>query len=357
MGCAISRQVSKNNMPAANTDATPFQLPLVDFTSFSSSNDATQEQRTITAQEIDEANRTHGFVCLRNSGISKSKLQAAFDASQELFSQSATQKEKLKPIDPLSNTGYVGYGGEALNRSRRTDLKEAFNVRGNSATNGEFVGTPPSFQRIATELWDELQRLGNIYAICCALALGLDEQYFSKTLKDMDLCTLRMLHYPPCANESVTDELDSKCAIRVGEHTDFGIFTFLFINDIADDSSLGLQIKHPGGDGTGSNWKNVVFDQESLDLIATDDTVALLVNTGALMARWTNDVWTATAHRVIVSPQAAASHRYSIAMFLDPDKDTICSVNDSFVPEGEEPKYEDIKSIDYLLMKLKEARG
>ena len=63
------------------------------------------------------------------------------------------------------------------------------------------------------------------------------------------------------------NELDSKCAIRVWEHTDFGIFTFLFINDVADDSSLGLQIKHPGGDGADSNWKSVVFDQEALDLM------------------------------------------------------------------------------------------
>ena len=161
-------------------------------------------QNRVRAQsQINQRNRTHGFVCLRNSGISKSKLQAAFDASQKLFSQSTTQKEKLKPIDPLSNTGYIGYGGEALNRSRKTDLKEAFNVRGNSASNGAFIGTPPSFQSIATELWDELQRLGNKYAICCALALGLDEQYFSKTLKDMDLSTLRMLHYPPYANERI----------------------------------------------------------------------------------------------------------------------------------------------------------
>ena len=106
----------------------------------------------------------------------------------------------------------------------------------------------------------------NKYARCCALALRLDGQYFSKTLEDMDLCTLRLLHYPPCANlsdhkkteqdlSSNSNQVpDSKCAIQVGEHADFGIFTFFFIQDIADDSSLGLQIKHPSSDGTASNW-------------------------------------------------------------------------------------------------------
>ena len=60
-------------------------------------------------------------------------------------------------------------------------------------------------------------------------------------------------------------------------------FCSLTTLQIADDSSLGLQIKHPGGDGADSNWKSVVFDQEALDLIATDTTVALLVNTGGPM--------------------------------------------------------------------------
>ena len=208
--------------------------------------------------------------------------------------------------------------------------------------------------------------LHNLYAKCSSMALGLEEEYFSKTLKDLDLCTLRLLHYPPCSEHHMTptstsrkgDEESNRCAIRVGEHTDFGIFTFLLVYNFEDESSLGLQIKQPGsGSGSSGEWKTISFDRETIDLIHKDETVALLVNTGALLARWTNDVWTATAHRVIVTPEAYSSHRYSIAMFLDPDKDTICSVHDSFVPEGEDPKYEDIKSIDYLLMKLREAQG
>ena len=358
MGCAISKQILQSKKMHTNADiTTPFVLPLVDFAPFTS-HDASKQQ--LVAQQIHDANCTHGFVCLRNSGISKSKISTAFASSRDLFAQSPAQKESLKPIDPMSNTGYVGYGVEALNSSRRTDLKEAFNVRKTSPANGDFAGTPLSFQDGTMELWKDLERLGHVYAKCCALALGLDLEYFSKTLTDMDLCTLRLLHYPPCAEANVMEEneqIDSECAIRVGEHTDFGLFTFLFIRDIDDDASLGLQIKHPSVDGTESEWQNVVFDKEALDLIASDETAALLVNTGALLARWTNDIWTATAHRVIVSPKAASSHRYSIAMFLDPDSETVCRVHESFVREGAEPKYEAIKSIDYLLMKLREARS
>jgi isopenicillin N synthase-like dioxygenase len=263
-------------------------------------------------------------------------------------------KDQLKKIDPLTNTGYVGLGEEALNRKRRTDLKEAFNFRSTSVQNGDLMGTPELFQSITTELWDDLKHLGSKFADCCALALGLERDYFSKTLDIMDLCTLRMLHYPPCDPDIANSGLGSACAIRLGEHTDFGIFTFLFVHDFHDESSLGLQMKNPGEK---TSWNDVVFDEDSLSLIDKDETCALIVNTGALMARWTNNIWTATAHRVIVAPKAFSYHRYSIAMFFDPDKEVVCSVHPNFVTEGEKPKYPDIKSIDFLLMKLREAQG
>ncbi len=350
-----------------------FRLPLVDFSSFSStmagatggtSSDITTAQLR-TAKAINKINRQHGFVCLRNSGIPHAAVQNAFKASQQLFNLDDSAKASLKQIDPKTNTGYVGYGGEKLNRNRRTDLKEAFNVRQYSVENGDLDGTPPLFEDSTQDLWKHLKELGSQYATCCAIALDLeDRSYFSGTMDSMDLCTLRLLHYPPCDAGDVKDNLDSSSAIRVGEHTDFGIFTFLFVNNYQDESSLGLQVKAIEGSDMNNlvhdnndDWNDVVFDEESLKQMKGDDTCAVIVNTGALMARWTNDIWRATAHRVIVSPKAFSSHRYSIAMFFDPDPEVVCSVHPKFVKEGEEPKYPPIKSLDYLLMKLKEAQG
>lgn len=340
-----------------------FKLPLVDFTSFSSS--LSHTEKLYTAQAIHGANRQHGFVCLRNSGIPKQSIEKAFGASKTLFDLDSSQKQSLKQIDPRSNTGYVGYGREALNKRRATDLKEAFNVRNTSFMDSvDLGGTPEEFQVATQDLWTLLKKLSDEYAECCAMALDLEEDYFSNTLTDMDLCTLRLLHYPPCDESDQTPQTgkeSNECAIRVGEHTDFGIFTFLFVHDYHDESSLGLQVKAVEGgeiDHSDNNvWNDIQFDQESLEIIDQDDTAALIVNTGALMARWTNDVWRATAHRVIVSPKSFSSHRYSIAMFVDPDKETVCSVHPKFVNDGEEPKYPPIKSIDYLLMKLREAQG
>lgn len=116
----------------------------------------------------------------------------------------------------------------------------------------------------------------------------------------------------------------------------------------------GLQIKSvPGGEvggdagGEGEGWKDVVLPPVGRD------TPVLIVNTGALMARWTNDEWNATAHRVVVKDkEAAARSRYSIACFIDPDSNSLVEVHPNFASDGRVIKYEPIKSSDYLAQKL-----
>lgn len=384
--------------PKTASDAT-MELPIVDFSPFVNEpmvvgGRPTPAQQRV-ADAIDQACRVHGFVCLRNTGIPRDMVEEAFGASQSLFRKSDAEKALLKSLDPTTNTGYNGFQSEALNPRRKADLKEVFNIRNPSSshhhgrdddgddttlrqTTPQFVGTSPAFQQTTLAFWDHVMQLSHRFSQCCALALGLDLDYFTKTMVHKDLCTLRLLHYPPLPLESskLSSQDDGattpEAAIRVGEHTDFGAYTFLFVRNWHDESSHGLQVKSiEGGDlASGSlverddddtvfttGWRDVILDPAVLRDMADNDTSApLLVNTGALMARWTNDVWRATAHRVVVKPEARDSHRYSMAVFLDPDKTTICEVDPKFVPEGATAKYPPISSLDYLLMKLREVQ-
>lgn len=355
---------------ANNSSDATFELPVVDFSSFRSvSKDATEEKKQVAAA-VDDACRKHGFLCLRNTGISRQTLENAFQASKALFESDPEAKSKLKQLDPTSNIGYMGFAGEALNRQRGADLKETFNVRNPFMEDYPgFEGTSSEFQESAVKAWKEITTLSERFAECCAMALGLEHDYFSRTMKELDLCTLRLLHYPPCPDVEF-EESDAGCAIRTGEHTDFGAFTFLFVKDFHDKASHGLQVKAVEGGDLGSGalskhedemftagWKDVVFGEDFLAMTDQDESCSMLVNTGALMARWTNDVWRATAHRVIVTPESKDFHRYSIAAFFDPDRGTICSVHPKFVPEGKVAKYSPISSIDYLMMKLREVQG
>ena len=99
----------------------------------------------------------------------------------------------------------------------------------------------------------------------------------------------------------------------------------------------------------------------------TGGTFGAIINTGAMMARMTNDYWKATPHRVIVPTEEYASKdRYSIAFFVDPDGDELIQVEGKYKDyqhassdETNEhvagPVYhEPISSRNFVLMKLKE---
>lgn len=336
-------------------------IPTVDLSSFSvdegvmAGDEPTPSQAEAAAQ-INDACRRHGFVHVLNFGLSPATEASAFAAAAALFAQPEQHKlDMLARITPKTNTGYSPFAFECLNRARPPDLKEAFNVRDPDVHNNDFAGCPDGFEVAALALWAELAQAARRYAVACALALGLERDYFARSLSRLDLCTLRFLHYPPCDMPSEAAVDGTSAPIRVGEHTDFGAYTFLLLGEGAQ----GLQIKPVvGGEVGGSAGGEVGGWIDAVLPARPPGTVAAVVNTGALMARWTNDHWRATAHRVIVpTAEVAAAHRYSIACFIDPDAEAPVAVDERFVRPGEAPRYGPTTGLEFLLMKLREAQG
>ena len=113
-------------------------------------------------------------------------------------------------------------------------------------------------------------------------------------------------------------------------------------------------------------------DQKEHDDEEEEEPFGAIINTGAMMARMTNDYWKATPHRVIVpSAELASKHRYSIAFFVDPDSHELIEVDEKYADwnnnyaaadndDNDEKKttsslsYEPITSKDFILKKLKE---
>ena len=312
---------------------TPAVLPVLDLAPFAGGDD--DAQRTV-ARALDAACRDHGFVALRNVGVDRALLAAAWNASEALFAMKSEDKARLEPWAAATNRGYSPPGRERLNARRKTrEPKEAFNVKG---AGNQYDAAPSTFGAVADELWRVLVvEAAKRYAVAAALALDLPRDFFSKTLQQLDLCTLRFLHYP--ALPPSPEEL-----LRAGEHTDFGFTTFLFIKG----GAAGLQMKSVDGgevraDEAGG-WRDVVVPE-------TDDVVAV-VNTGALLARWTNDRWRATAHRVVAG-SAGEPPRYAIAAFIDPDADAEVAAHPSFGAS----RYPPTTGLAFLRMKLDEANA
>lgn len=310
--------------------------------------DTPTPMQTECAKVIDAACREHGFLHATGFGLSKELSSKLFFASKDLFDLDDTRKkESLFPWHGSHNAGYIPMCTESHNPSRPPDMKEAFNVQ--CAGKNDFRGAPTDFESATLELMSVFKNATTRYAIACALALGLPIDNFEMTLRQFDLCTIKLLHYPPCRLEDTGIGTDKP--IRIGEHIDFGAFTFLLLGE---NGAEGLQIKpvamgqiggEAGGEHEGWAGVNVPSDGDGA-----------IINTGALMARWTNDEWRATAHRVIVqSAKAASRDRYSVACFVDPDSTAIISVHDKFVTPDKPRLYEPISGKAFLQMKLNEV--
>ena len=161
-----------------------------------------------------------------------------------------------------------------------------------------------------------------------ALALKLPEDHFAQFI-DAPVSALRALNYPEQRTAPKSGQL------RAGAHTDYGSLTIL----LPQANSKGLEIQMPDG-----RWTPVPRAPG-----------AFVINIGDLMARWTNDRWVSTLHRVAnPSPEdGGLSRRQSLAFFHQPNWSAEIACLDACLGPGEKPKYAPVLSGPYLMSKFK----
>lgn len=254
-----------------------------------------------------------------------------------------------------SNRGYVRLGREKVSQGTTKeevaadragggeDLKESFEI---GREGDEYENLWPDrvkaegvdFAVTMKEFFLYCQKLHRIVMRGIALGMGLEETFFDDYVRKGD-STLRLLHYPPVAKDAFKAGRE-----RAGAHTDYGSVTFLF-----QDSAGGLQVERPGG-------KGVFVDVKPME-------GAIVLNSGDLLARWSNDIIRSTLHRVVEPPRKEGGHdvredgfypaRYSVAYFCHPDFDRwIEALPGTFGGEKGAKKYEGVNSLDYLVNRL-----
>ncbi|WP_284416538.1 2OG-Fe(II) oxygenase family protein [Streptomyces albus] len=85
----------------------------------------------------------------------------------------------------------------------------------------------------------------------------------------------------------------------------------------------------------------------------------LLVNLGDALARWTNDRWRSTLHRVLppADSEGRLLRRRSAAYFHDGNHDAVISPLPGCVPAGSEPLYPPLTVGDHIAAKLSGSRA
>jgi isopenicillin N synthase-like dioxygenase len=134
---------------------------------------------------------------------------------------------------------------------------------------------------------------------------------------------LRFLHYP-----AVPPAPDGGRTVATLPHTDYGALTLL-----ATDGVPGLEVKPTGG-----GWTPVEAPAGSL-----------VVNLGDMLARWTNDVYRSTVHRVVAPP---SGDRLSIPFFVNPDPATIVECIPACVTPARPCAYRPIAAGEFLTMRI-----
>jgi isopenicillin N synthase-like dioxygenase len=190
----------------------------------------------------------------------------------------------------------------------------------------------PGFQDAVLAYFREAARVARTLTTVFADALGLPAGFFDRfTGHSIDV--LRMNNYAlPPGQIDLDGDLTG-----MGEHTDYGIVTVLWADRVA-----GLQVL--GGDHA---WHDVM-----------PDPGALLVNLGDLTARWTNERWLSTLHRVkppVVDGRI--ERRRSAAFFHDGDLDALIETIPTCLAPGEAPTYPPITVGEHLTAKLAGSRA
>ncbi|MCD0453450.1 isopenicillin N synthase family oxygenase [Actinocorallia sp. API 0066] len=321
----------------------PFTVPVVDISPYVLEGSA--EAKAEVSRRMDAACSSVGFVQILGHGVPRPVLDGLTEAIDAFFTLPLETKKTYRVVG--ANRGYSPPKSEALSLSlgvestaRMKDFFEAFNI---GAEARSFPGLDLSEDDYGINVWPDVAafqpKVEAYYAEAARVARTLTTVFADAlgrpglfdTLTDHSVDVLRMNNYAlPEGGVTLDGDL-----IGMGEHTDFGLVTVLWADQVA-----GLQVL--GGDGV---WHDV----EPAD-------GALLVNLGDLTARLTNDRWTSTLHRVkppIVD--GAIKRRRSAAFFHDGNIDAVISTLPSHI-DADGLAYEPIMVRDHIKAKLAGSR-
>ena len=149
-----------------------------------------------------------------------------------------------------------------------------------------------------------------------------------------------MLNYPALSEPAQPGQL------RAGAHTDYGTVTALLTSDAPGGLPGGLEV--------------LVDDRWTAAPVVADSFV---INLGDAMARWTNDRWRSTLHRVVTPStnpaaidMAAMSRRQSIAFFHNANWDAVIECIPSCLAAGDTPRYTPVTAGDHLMSKFRSTQ-
>ncbi|MEN3308476.1 MAG: hypothetical protein V7603_4678 [Micromonosporaceae bacterium] len=292
------------------------------------------------ADEISQACTEVGFFVVRDHGIRREIFDDAYDASLQFFRRPAEQKREhaMRTSTARGDNDYSPYGYSALlsenafaytgKQGMPSDYVEKFSAGRLILDDAEDLPFPADAR--GAELRSALKRYfaacemaANAIAELLTVALELPRDFFA-TRTDRSNDSLRSHYYPGQDEDFVNDQ-------GMGEHSDGTLITLL------TQDGPGLQLRDLSG-----NWLDIAVDRRDW----------FIVNIGDLMARWSNDEYVSTPHRV----RLAHEPRQSIVFFKLANDDALIECFPKFTRERP-ARYEPIRYETFSLEKMNALFG
>ena len=286
-----------------------------------------------------------GFFTIIGHGIDPEVIDAAWSSARAFFDAPVPERARVAMVEAGDPYGWSPLGGETLSRSigvaAVSDLKQSYAIGPVDPPTHEITDPDERFAW-SENLWPEypaglrpaweayyraMAALAARLLSMMAVALEMPADHF-EPLIDRHTSAMRALDYPGRDDLEGMGLCDDE-RLGASAHTDYGTLTIL----LADPDQAGLQIQGPDG-----SWRNV-------------DAVpgSFVVNLGDAMARWTNDRWRSTMHRVLVPDQ----RRQSIAFFHNANWDAVIECLPGALDPGEAPRYGPIAAGPHLMAKFR----
>jgi isopenicillin N synthase-like dioxygenase len=273
-----------------------------------------------------------GFFYLAGHGVPREVVDGVFEATRRYYDL-PMETRLVDRIDERFRRGFMPYG---INQHPGfdPDLKESYefaldlpltdpDVAAGLPLHGpnRWPASAPWLQPAAEAYLEHTMRLGKDLMRLFALTLDQPEDFFLQYCKK-PMVQSRLFHYPP-------QTVDATKALGVAPHSDYGMVTLL-----TQDPIGGLELQKRDGEWVAAPYVDGTF----------------VVNLGDMFRVWTNDMFSSNLHRVV---NRTGRERFSIPTFFNLDYDTPVRCLDVCQSPTNPPRYDPIKSGDYLVSRFK----
>ena len=246
-----------------------------------------------------------GFFYASDRDFDRGAVEAMRTLVETLFAEPHDVK-MAHMVEPVRYRGYIPFGFFTPNAAKdggaRPDQYEGYKLYSEIEEQDPlcqrfplygpnlWLASLPGMRKAVRDYWRQLDRLADDILGALALALGIEDSYFTPFFQK-PLTNMTCLHYPR------TTSADG--AYGIHPHTDSSAFTVIY-----PDPHGGLLIRSRHG-----AW---------IDVRVPEDT--FVVNIGDVMSHWTGGRFLSAAHQVV---NRSGCERYSFPYFATPRYDAV----------------------------------